>query len=186
MPLLFKRLEAARERRSNAAASGAPTVGDGSSLGFMLRDPNDLNLTSRLEQGVLQLRESLRPSNTAKAQDPKEEEYMQFCDALYPQDIHRHILNSDRVYRFMFYQAFREKRRTGGRRQNSQLNFFDVDAYNNVMESTGATTGGTVVNFPTPEKPTGPAVFNAYKAVMRKIYKKQVAQRVLSDHWDRT
>ena len=188
MSALYRRLEAAKARRSNAAAAGGPSAlseRPTNIQGMLLRDPNDLVLNSRLEQGVLQLRESYRPSNTSKAQDPKEEEYMQFCDALYPHDVHRHVLNADRVYRFIIFQAFREKRRRGGRRGlGDQANFFDLDAYNTVMDSTGGTTGN-VVEFPSPAKPTGPAVFNAYKAVIRKIYKKQIAQRVLSEHWDR-
>ena len=181
-PQVFRRIEAARERRAAAAHSAAPNGANGAAA-MLLRDPEDHNLTSRLEQGVLSLRETLRPDNTAKAQDPKEEEYMQFCDALYPHDIHRYVLNSDRVYRFMFYQSFREKKRVGGR-PTIETNFFDVDGYNDVMASFRA-EGGNITEFPKPRQPCGACTFTAYKAVIRKIYKKQTAQRVLLDHWDR-
>ena len=46
--------------------------------------------------------------------DPKKEEWMQFCDAFYPSDPYRHVINADKCYCFMCYQSFRESKKRGG------------------------------------------------------------------------
>ena len=170
-----KRLMVAKERRAAAAASSmakASDVNQGLGIPMLLRDPEDVDLNSKLEQSVLDARQDLRPDNTAKAQDPKIEEYMQYCDAKYPQDPYRYTLTCERLYRFMFYQMFCEaKPRGGNRKKLASATYFDVDCYNSVMDSLRA-AGGNISGIPCPKKPVGPTVFRAYKAVFRLLYKK--------------
>ena len=60
--------------------------------------PDDLALVnSQLETAILQMREQLCPTNTAKQVDPKIEEYFQFCDQLYPNDQYRYSLDYEKV-----------------------------------------------------------------------------------------
>ena len=142
----------------------------------MLRHPDDVALNSQLETAILQMREQSRPANTAKAIDPKIEEYFQFCDELYPQDQYRYSLDYEKVYRFMWYQVFREQKPRGGNK--SQLKDgvrFDKVAYLTLMDKfKDAFNAGTEV-WPVPEKPTGKSVFTAYKNVFRVIHKAQTA-----------
>jgi hypothetical protein len=76
--------------------------------------PNENELNSNLEQTILHLREELRPENTAKAQDPKSLEFFHFCDLQYSHDPYRYILDCNKVYRFIWFQCFREQRKKGG------------------------------------------------------------------------
>ena len=89
----------------------------------VLRHPNDVNLTNQMQRSVTFLNETFRPTNTARAHEPKIDEYYQFCDAIYGSDQYRYHLNFEKVYRFMYYQAFRPlKKRGGGKRTKKRNN----------------------------------------------------------------
>jgi hypothetical protein len=80
-----------------------------------LQHPNDLQLQGTLKENVWRLLEAEDPENTKKAFEPKMKEYFEFCKTVYPHDPHFNILNRDKMYRFMYFQAFREKKKRGGR-----------------------------------------------------------------------
>jgi Centromere DNA-binding protein complex CBF3 subunit, domain 2 len=151
--------------------------------------PNAFERNAGLEQLVLHMREENRPENTQKAQDPKVLEYFEFCDHEYPHDLYRHILSTGPVYRFMWYQCFREQRKKGGtkaqRVARSAGHYFEVEDYNDVMKLFGnVTTADMMLERPMPKNPIGKCTFDAYKAVFRKIYKVQIAKKVLATPWD--
>ena len=83
------------------------------------------------------------PENTIKQQQPKQQEYEEFCRTLYPGSDLAVIMNHEKVYKFMYYQAFREQKPRGG---NSRRNRgtegpkpqFDFEAYKAVMGVTDA------------------------------------------------
>ena len=56
-------------------------------------------------------KDSARKENTAKAYDPKLQEFKDFCDHVYKDvDVEkRYIVNHDRLYKFLFYHIFRNK-----------------------------------------------------------------------------
>jgi hypothetical protein len=149
--------------------------------------PNENELNSNLEQTVLHLREELRPVNTAKAQDPKVLEYFQFCDIHYSHDPYRYVLECNKVYRFIWYQCFREQRKKGGtkaeREARAEGQYFNNEEYETVMAEfrNGPRTG---FDLPQPKKPIGKCTLDSYKAVFRKIYKVQIAKKVLGTPWD--
>jgi hypothetical protein len=160
-----------------------------------LPNPEDVGVNSALEQAVLEMSESLWPSNTQKAFDPKIDEYFQFCNYVYPHDLYRYNLSYDKVYWFMFYVAFRNNKTNAGTKESRKARreavkngiHFDPESYNNVMSTfQGATTGAeiTEADWPKPEYPISLLNFEQYKAVFRKIYKVQIAKRVLSTTWD--
>lgn len=154
----------------------------------VLQHPNDFELNSNLEQTVLHLREECRPLNTQKAQDPKVLEYFQYCDLEYEHDPYRYTLNCARVYRFMWYQCFREQKKKGGtkaeRAARAQGQYFNYEEYKEVTRNfTNGPSSATALP-PTPKNPIGKSVFDAYKAVFRRIYKVQIAKKVLADTWE--
>ena len=116
------------------------------------RHPDDVELNSRLETATLSMREGLRPTNTAKAIDPKIEEYFQFCDCVYPSDPYKYNLCYEKVYRFMWYTCFREKKKrayTKDARQQGIL--FDYDGYKLLMNN--FTGGNSAIDYPEPKNP---------------------------------
>lgn len=153
----------------------------------VIAHPNENELNSNLEQTVLHLREELRPVNTAKAQDPKVLEYFQFCDIHYGHDPYKYVLECNKVYRFIWYQCFREQRKKGGtkaeRLARSEGNYFHNEEYEAVMAEfrNGPRTG---FDLPQPQRPIGKCTLDSYKAVFRKIYKVQIAKKVLATPWD--
>jgi hypothetical protein len=149
--------------------------------------PNELELNANLEQTVLELREESRPSNTAAAQDPKVQEFFHFCDVVYDHDQFKYNLNCDKVYRFMFYVSFREQKARGQTKAQKAARaagqYFDIEDYRQVMAGFNGDPG-SLIHRPAPEKPIGKCTYTAYKAVFRKIYKVQIARKVLSLQWD--
>lgn len=78
-----------------AVASPAP-------LPMPLHHPNQVNIESRMEKVVLNMRVEARPANVAIATDPEKEEHMQFCDCIFPHDNFRYKLENGKVCRFVF------------------------------------------------------------------------------------
>lgn len=151
----------------------------------MIRHPDDLALNSQLETAILQMRDLSRPANTAKAIDPKMEEYFQFCDAIYPNDQYGYCLVYEKVYRFMWYQVFREQKPRGGKRSQLQNGMrFDKEKYEELMDRFRECCNSGSDCWPVPKNPTGKSVFTAYKNVFRVIHKAQTAARVTGLHWD--
>ena len=185
------RLIASRLRRPAPVFTRTATTtspgGTRTAHGVSVRHPNELELNSNLEQTVLELREEYRPENSANQQDPKILEFFHFCDLVYAHDPYKYTLSCEKVYRFMFYQCFREQKSKGGtkamRAARAQGHYFDHAAYQQVMQGFDSEPGA-MLNRPAPKKPIGKDTFSAYKAVFRKIYKVQIARKVLSLQWD--
>ena len=140
-----------------------------------LQTPANAGQTQALRIGVHNLLAQEVPENTRKAQDPKKDEYRNFCKELWPHDDNATVLTHEKVYRFMYYQAFREQKPRGGSKKEGEgKGEFNFEAYKKVMNVTDNTAlTATVQELPQPEKPTTHSTFNAYKAVLRKIYKEQ-------------
>ena len=108
----------AQKKRAAAAVASFTTTGKSSSSLIDVLTPRDAELTQVLASVVQEIADHDRPTNSQKAMDPKKEEWMQFCNALYPADPYIHIINSDKCYRFMCYQSFRESKKRGGDRKS--------------------------------------------------------------------
>jgi hypothetical protein len=81
-----------------------------------IQHPNDVQLQGTLKENVWHLLEAKDSENTKKAFEPKMKEYFEFCKTVYPNDPHFNILNRDKLYCFMYFQAFCKKKKRGGRR----------------------------------------------------------------------
>ena len=141
-----------------------------------IRHPHDVGLNSRLEVATLELRDGMKPTNTSKTMEPKIEEFFQFCERVYPNDQHKYNLDYEKVYRFMWYQAFREQKdQKAVRVARANGVYFDYEMYKAMMDRFNADNPQA---YPIPSKPIGKCTFNMYKACFRRIYKTQVARRV--------
>ena len=61
-------------------------------------------------------------------------EYFKYCKMVFPDDQYSCILTREKMFRFMYYQAFRKKKSHGGRRvDNVNKPAFDVEAYERVI-----------------------------------------------------
>ena len=118
--------------------------------------------------------------------DPKAKEYFSYCDLVYPNDPFKYNLEYTKVYKFMYYQAFREQKQRGGK-HNVGKDLFDLEVYNELMAKFAGfdpDSPDAVNNYPRPTRPIGRATFDQYKAVFRKLYKVQKARNVLNLQWD--
>ncbi len=148
----------------------------------LLQHPNDVELQGTLKENVWRLLEAEDPENTRKAYEPKMKEYFEFCKTVYPNDPHFNILTREKMYRFMYFQAFREKKKRGGPRSlQANKPAFDVEAYDKVVSGW---QGTALPSLPTPVNPVSTCVFAQYKATFRKLYHIQKMRGVLSAQWD--
>ena len=88
----------------------------------LLQTPANAGQTAALRIGVHNLLAAEVPENTRKAQDPKQSEFNNFCKKIYPNDPHATILNHEKVYKFMYYQTFREQKPRGGSKKEGEMN----------------------------------------------------------------
>ena len=101
-----------------------------------IQGPRAAETNSRLENVAFRISQGERPDNTALAYDPKEEEWRQFCAHVYKNDSTAIILNGDRVYRFLFYQCFRELKKRGGKKGGGRWSVvFDTTDYDQLIKS---------------------------------------------------
>ena len=157
----------------------------GAAAGAAVSHPNDMALEVNLRESVWRLLEDDDPENTKKAFEPKMKEYFVFCCEVYPLDPHNHILQREKMYRFMYYQAFREKKKRGGPRSaRANAPSFDNLQYEQVMSHFQAPGAAGLREFPTPKKPISVSVFDLYKAMFRKMFGIQKMRQVLTPQWD--
>ena len=69
-----------------------------------------------LKEMVIHISEADDPENTKKVFEPKMKEYFEYCKMVFPEDPYGFVLSKEKMFRFMFYQAFREQKARGGRR----------------------------------------------------------------------
>ena len=151
---------------------------------LQLPDPADVGVHSLLQQAVLATDDAITPENTLKAMEPKEKEYIEYCNKAYPNDLHRHTLKYEKVYKFMVYQSFREQKPRGGPKalRNSGVRF-DYELYKSMLKEIVLPESGQLIT-PTPKRPIGIATFDMYRAVFRRMHRNQLAQNVTGEHWE--
>ena len=146
--------------------------------------PEETDADSKREQVVLRMTDFNRPENTTRAYEGKTEEYYEYCDAVYPRDRGRYTLKPFRVYRFIFYQAMRPKKKRGGPPSKRQGNHFDHELYKQTMAAYEAWFDSPEEAPEEPDNPVGEATIALYKTVIRNIYRKQTAEQSLTLTWD--
>jgi hypothetical protein len=76
-----------------------------------LTQPEETAFDSQLEQTVLQIQSEYRPDSTSTIYDAKSQEYFAYCTSLYPTNPYAKVLSQYKVYRFVFYQCFRDQKK---------------------------------------------------------------------------
>jgi len=107
-------------------------------------------------QRVLRERASTRPTNTNLAYDGKAKEFFEFCDSVYPDDLHPRTITEPKLFIFLYYHAFRahkehkKKRARNGELLLEQSEKFDradfdavIAAYRSDLLGEGNTRGPT-------------------------------------------
>ena len=171
----LQQIQQQRQVKAAAAIAAAPHGG-------VLQHPLDAEYNNELAKAIVLLRSNGKPPNTIKAFQPKMEEYEQFCESCYPDDNFKYCLDESKLYRFMYYQAFREKKKAGGNKEALAAGSrFDIEEYRQVMNSYAdagrlvvtAGSAGTSVMFPQPSNPISRSTFDQYKACMKMIHEDQ-------------
>lgn len=78
----------------------------------------------------------LEKKNTLRCYKPKQFEFVQFCESVYHQDVQPKLVTEDKVFTFLFYQAYRQKRTNRLRisTTDSQLVRFERASFDDVIE----------------------------------------------------
>lgn len=147
--------------------------------------PAELDQNPVLEQAVQAVRRVYRVESANVLYDSKTQEYFNFCDYVYPNQPYGKVLTADKVYKFMFYQSFREQKQRGGPRGTVESrNRFDDVAYDRILLQYQSWMSDTGTDPPEPTKPVKLSTIDQYKAIFRQLYKQQLAQRVNSLTWE--
>eukprot|EP00536_Pseudo-nitzschia_multiseries_P008972 jgi/Psemu1/21960/gm1.21960_g len=74
------------------------------------------------------------PINTQLAYGQKGEEFLQYCTSVFSScGYSTQIVTEEKVFGFLFYQAYQTQRTRGRKKQQSQMQIFDGDDYHTVM-----------------------------------------------------
>ena len=154
-----------------------------------LSAPNLAGGDLRMHEFVEQIRKDKRKNDTSIACDSKRHEFEQFCEMNCPNDNFKHNMNAEKCCRFMFYQAMREKKKTGGKQKGVPKPKFDqaqckqlTDAFFNptVVDEHGS----PVFAFPNPNELCGHHAFAQHRTVVKNIHTKQQSKGCNSIPWD--
>jgi hypothetical protein len=151
----------------------------------MIQPPLNVDVNPILEQAVLAIQREYTPDSSNDIYDNKTTEYFQYCDYCYPFDNYNKVLDANRLYRFMLYQAFRNQKKRGGKRVTQNSIRFNLADYNEITQKYQTwMTGNSNAEPPEPKNPIQNSTMDQYKAVFRKVHKQQSAQRVTSSVWE--
>jgi hypothetical protein len=114
-------------------------------------------------QRILDHEEQFTRKNTRLAYDRKGQEFLAFCNEMYASHDFPATVTEEKVFGFLYYQAYRPSRKRGRKRRNAEDAIFDADHFRSVMEYD---------NYH--EKPVAYDIVNQYLCSVLKIWKKQV------------
>ena len=106
------------------------------------------------------------------------------ADSVYSIDHYRHNLCASKVYRFIFYQAMRSKKKCGGTVDTATSSRFDCSDYDTVMENYRQWLVSPTETPVEPENHVGERMIAAYKTALHWVYKDQVSHHVCGLTWD--
>jgi len=144
-----------------------------------------VDLSETLRHAVLELTNVTRPPNTVLAIQPKLDEFSEFCYAYFASTSYPVHVTYKKVYMFMFYQAFREKKSKRGRWRSGQPRF-DKAACQELFGPyhQNSQLALNVEEFPLPHQPIGYSTFKQYRMAIKTLYDEQVQTNMQSTPWD--
>jgi hypothetical protein len=151
----------------------------------MIQPPLNVDVNPLLEQAVLAIQREYTPDSSNDIYDNKTKEYFQYRDCCYPLHHYNKILDANKFYRFMFYQAFCSRKKRGGKRVIQNSIRFNLADYNKITQKYQTwMMDNSNAKPPEPKNPVQNLTMDQYKAVFRKVHKQQSAQRVTSSVWE--
>ena len=122
------------------------------------------------QQHMINLREESRktkPDNTNFAYDPKQREFLEFCDYVYPTNHNVGSVSStvtpEKVFQFLYY-ASRRGKRTSRSRNDSDVPKFDREVYDLIKND---------VDYIDPN-PIGESTMKQYHGAILRLYQRQI------------
>ena len=142
--------------------------------------PNPAGL-SRLVRTVESQHEK---TNTKLAYDSKYHEFLEYCRHKQPDSDapDRYTVTKIKLFEFLFYQAFREKRQK--RRRAGSAGEFDASDFITVMDRYNPANFGSNVPVPEPTVGIGESAIIQYKCTVKRSWQTQVCQGINSLSWD--
>ncbi len=104
-----------QQQRMQQARSQQPTLFGFSPQQQPIQLPLNVDFNSMLEQAVLAIQREYTPDNSNNIYNNKMKEYFQFWDCCYARDNYNKVLEANKLYRFMFFQPFRNQKKRGGK-----------------------------------------------------------------------
>lgn len=104
-------------------------------------------------------------TNTDQAYESKAEEFLNFCDAIFPSSesaANSRTVTEEKLFGFLYYQSRRPKRKRG-KRNVSTSGSFNADEYNEIMGRAAQLTSS----------PVGYDVINQYYCAILRIWARQ-------------
>lgn len=155
-----------------------------------LQHPNAVDTAVQMARSVLNLNDAMRSGNSKNCTDGKTKEFFAFCQSLYPHDPYTNVITRDKLYKFLFYQAFRQVKKRGGK-QGSGRNPFDREGYDALMSAYDGIDATNGQAFPMPNLPAAvdyhplsvPS-FKQYMLVLKRIFRDQQNDGVNSLQWE--
>ena len=81
------------------------------------------------------IRATAKP-NTKAAYEPKQLEFLEFCDEIYGNAATARHIDADKVYRFLFYVTHRKKKKPGPKKKGQKpAGSFDAEQYHKVWNT---------------------------------------------------
>ena len=85
-------------------------------------------------QRILHHEDQLTRRNTNLAYGRKGQEFLAFCQAVYSEHEFPTTVTEEKVFGFLYYQAYRQARKRGRKRRNTgDVSLFDVDDFRAVL-----------------------------------------------------
>ena len=140
-----------------------------------------------MSRSLNRLTNSRRPENTKKQMDPKLFEFIQYCHLVYPNDPFPTHITFEKVFPFVFYQAFREQRDPSKRRKKGQpvqFNKEEFDYMQRLFRQNGVATDIDPNDFPLPLKPVGYEAWKQYRVVIKNLFNEQVSLKQQAQGWE--
>ena len=131
--------------------------------------------TMNLVTAVRQQRQSTMKQNTRLAYDPKKVEWYDFCRLTCNDNIG--TVTPEKCYKFLFYQAFRNKRTASKPHKLTLQEFNEIFSLYNERVANDQ-------DIPDPENPICYSTLNTYRASVKEIWSEQVAEQRNSLTWD--
>ena len=124
--------------------------------------------------------------NTALAYNPRVIEYKQFCQAVYGHSEYCMHMSREKVMKFMYYQAMRNKRNQGGKKVGERVDF-DFAEYTRIMAEQmfhlKSIQNGIPASLVSPVNPLSGATLNQYRSALWNLWTEQSEKKMNQLQW---